>query len=352
MSVLLLTGCEEPVEEMVMPITISMPISDSFSSQLVPDRRVMGDPGTKEQFALPNYIYYFIAKEESEGVWKVSQIETATAGVSDWVKKRYLGPYDTEGDSVYQYTEELHLLLEKSKTERFNGRVYIVASAVELTFDKTLKSELKSGSSLDDLLNLKFTMNDGVKSNLQNIYSTPYNYNAYGAYYGSFYKEQNVPHLNLVLYHVAAKVDLMWNVADDMRIKADPSDAVRLTYMKVQNLYAGPCYVFKPMRNKLASKVSEGGYAIDNIVTATDEGRWWEGRYYFYAIPYVAEDETSDGKVYFPLQMVMRTNGSGDNYQPTLNMQIDTTAVFVPWLRANFNLTQPLEDKIETKFVD
>ena len=140
----------------------------------------------------------------------------------------------------------------------------------------------------------------------------------------------------------------MWNVADSMRIKPKPSEAVRLTYLGVQRLYNGQCYVFKPMRNKLSSKIEgENGYAIADIVTASDEGLWWEGRDYFYTIPY-----TVTGTPYFPLQMVMRTNGSPATYQLTLNMRIDTLAVFVPWLRANFNLKQPLGNTSETKTVD
>ena len=96
------------------------------------------------------------------------------------------------------------------------------------------------------------------------------------------------------------------------------------------------------------------GYKIEDIITPADEGKWWEGRSYFYTIPYVASDVTDGSKVYFPLQLLMRTNGSaGDGYRPTLNMKIDTAeAVFVPWLRANVNISAPFTDKAETKTVD
>ena len=313
--------------------------------------RAIGDPGTTELFALPNYIYYFVVNERSAGEWKVWYIKKVTASGSDWKKIRYIGPYATDSDSIFQYTKELILALPKP---RFNGRIYIIASAVDLTFSPTIGVD----SPESELLNMKFSIgsSDEVKNNLQNIYSTPYNYKGYGTeYYGSFFATQNVPHFNLLLYHVAAKVDLMWNVQEDMRIKANPAEAVRLTYLGAQHLFNSDAYCFKPMRNELPSKIEgENGYGIADIVTPSDEGLWWEGRDYFYTIPYVVTGGKVDGKSYFPLQMLMRTNGSDGpgGYQLTLNMQIDTSAVFVPWLRANFNLKQPLGNTIETKTVD
>ena len=172
-----------------------------------------------------------------------------------------------------------------------------------------------------------------------------------GDYYGSFNSSyQRVPHVNLLLYHIAAKVDIKWNVEESNRInKTDPTKGVRLTYMQVRNLFNSDAYCFKPMRNVSGSALTTGE-TIAIIDNSEDEGRWWEGRYYFYTIPYTI---TEGGKQYYPLQMTLKTNGStGTGYQPTLNLKIDTTAVFVPWLRANFNLTAPLTDKTETKTVD
>ena len=103
------------------------------------------------------------------------------------------------------------------------------------------------------------------------------------------------------------------------------------------------------MRTVSASALTTGE-SIVIIDNSGDEGRWWEGRYYFYTIPYTI---TVEEKQYYPLQMTLKTNGSTETgYQPTLNLQVDTTAKFVPWLRANFNLTAPLENKKETKTVD
>ena len=103
------------------------------------------------------------------------------------------------------------------------------------------------------------------------------------------------------------------------------------------------------MKNELAN-LPESGYDITDIVTERDEGLWWEGRTYFYTIPYYVAGEPN----YFPLQMVMCTNGVNKayGYQLTLKQPMDTSDVFVPWLRGNFILTQPLENKSETKTID
>ena len=87
-----------------------------------------------------------------------------------------------------------------------------------------------------------------------------------------------------------------------------------------------------------------------SIVTSSDEGLWWEGRSYFYTIPYTT---TKSGyESYFPLQMQMETNESGNIYTPTIYMQIDKSSPFVPWLRATFNIKKELEEVSETKTVN
>ena len=203
---------------------------------------------------------------------------------------------------------------------------------------------------MSDLETLMFAVSSTVQENMQHLYSTPYNYEVNDAYYGSFSSEtQIVPHLNLMLYHVAAKVDITWHVADTMRILANKAEAVRLTQMDVCNLFNDSSYCFKPMENSsgatpLAPAAGKGDTL--NIVSPTDEGLWWEGRSYFYTIPYTITGEPN----YFPLQLLMRTNDSeGSGYQLTLKQPIDTTGTFVPWIRGNIRLTQALSNTTDTK---
>ena len=204
--------------------------------------RVPGDPGTTEEFLLPNYVYIFVMKKEA-GKYVVWQQIEDTLTESDWEKKHYVGLLQTTGDSIYQYKEEINLLLEAT---RFDGRVYVIASAEPLTF----KTDLADITNETELLAEKFSMaTENMQRNVQHIYSTPYNYIVDGEYYGSFRSQQRVPHVNLMLYHVAAKVDINWTVPKDKRIKENQADAVRLTYMQAVNLFNGDAYCFKPMGN-------------------------------------------------------------------------------------------------------
>ena len=351
---LLWVGCEneemnEPKQEVSFPLSICLPAEET--SMLRPaggPRRVMGDPGTTEQFELPNYIYIFIMKQDKENPanWTLWDVVTRTSG--EWTKKRYVGSLPTTGDSIYEYKEQFELLLEAG--EKFNGRVYAIASSVALEFN-TSSLDKEHITSMSDLENLKFN-SATVQDKLQHIYSTPHNLLLGDTiYYGSFSEHPKVPHVNLMLYHVAAKVDINWNVADSVRIsKKDPSKAVRLTYMRAQNLFNGDAYCFKPMANTMASPLNPAAGAGDtiNIVSASDEGLWWEGRSYFYTIPYTTTGKTG----YFPLQMRMETNESKAYYRPTIYLQVDASSPFVPWLRATFNINAPLTAGTATKEVN
>lgn len=343
---LLLIGCRdtyEPQQHMSLPVYLSLPTNEMVNMQQAPIRKVIGDPGTTETFFFPNYVYFILLKKV-DNEWVIWRTLERTLTDDDWKATHYSGRLNTTGDSIYQYKEEIVMPMSKPK---FDGRIYAIASAEPLTFSQSISSI----TNLSQTLNLKFsTASSTIQHNLQHVYSTPYNYNVGGSYYGSFSGiRSTVPHVQLMLYHVASKVDIKWNVTADKRInKEDPSAAVRLTNMQARYLFNGNAYCFMPMRNTVPT-LPTAGYSINDIITPADEGLWWEGRTYFYTIPYTVESETR----YFPLQMLMRTNGtSGSGYQLTLKQPIDTTSVFVPWIRGNFVFNKPLDDKTETKTVE
>ena len=336
----LLASCRnETVEQTPMRLSLCLPVQEGIKPTT---RRVMGDPGTQEMFELPKYAYIFVMKQVGVN-WQVWKYEERTLADEDWVPTRYSGSWMSRGDSIYKYDQPIQFLLQNERPE---GRVYAVCSNKKLTFNTTAASI----SSLSDLLNLKFsTSPDSIQENLQNIYATPYNYtNTSGDYYCSFdCSTGRSASVDLLLYHIASKVDLKWNVEEDKRIdNVTPANGVRLTYMEARYLFNGDAYCFQPMRNTLPALPSSG-YARPNIVTPSDEGMWWEGRAYFYTIPYTVTGEPN----YFPLQLVMCTNDTPkeNGYKLTLKQPMDTTDVFVPWLRGNFNLTKPLENTTETK---
>ena len=351
-----LTGCEsdEPsaVRKMSFPISFCLPADDVYGAG-APSLRAFGDPGTTEQFALPQYLYIFIVKYKGTGEktepsnWTVWQTKTKsvedpelgatteaqkTAWDAKWEKKHYTGAYANVGDSIFQYTEEIILLLNGGS---FEGRVYAVASAVPLTLPP-----LTTGTStLADVLGMQFSFNGGaeydtnVRNNLQNIYSTPYNYPSSGAnYYGSFFATQNVPHLDLLLYHVAAKVDLMWNVKEDLRSK------VKVSYIAAEHLYDGPSYVFKPTENEVSAEVYASGYTKELLNEATPcPATQWNGRKYFYAIPYKNTDSPTK---HYPLQLRLQKGGdspTGSDYYSKI-VKTDIPEIWTSWIRGQISI--------------
>ncbi len=340
---------------MDIPFSIIMPAGLDFAPQRAPGaKRSLGDPGTTEQFQLPRYAYIFIMQQNGSDC-NIMDVWEETLASEDWHKERYSGIYQTEGDSIYRYTKTLRMLLEEKGVK---GRACAVASYKKLTFKKngTTVTNLKDRNVIanwNDVLELQIDISpDSIQENLQNIYSSPYNYilPSTGEYYGTF---DNIGHtvasLDLMLYHIAAKIDLKWSVAENKRINSeDPTQAVRLTYLEARNMLNTTSYAFRPMEN-VAAALPNTGYSIPNIVTPTDEGLWWEGRTCFYTIPFTVSGEPG----YFPVQLLMRTNGSnGTGYELTLNQAIDRTAPFVPWFRGNITLNNPLTDTQETKNSD
>ena len=335
-AALLWTGCEghsdiDSKQGNPFSLSICLPVEESFAPAGGGPLRVMGDPGTTERFELPSYVYIIIMKKAAgDPDWSLWEARRLTPSEGDWTKKRYVGLLQTTGDSIYEYNHEIDLTLPSN---RVDGRVYAIASAVELSFNCALTAgELNT---LDKVETLTFNSGaSGIQENLQHIYSTPYNYMPDGVrYYGSFEKEQKVPHVSLLLYHVAAKVDINWFVDEEKRSK---TNMLRLTKMDACNLFNGNAFCFKPMENSLPALPTTTDSV--HIVTRTDEGLWWEGRSYFYTIPYTTTGKTG----YYPLQMQMETNESGDIYKPTVYLEVNTTSPFVPWLRATFNINNPL----------
>ena len=321
--------------------------ADEITQRVCAPHRIVGDPGTREMFAFPKYAYIFVMKQESDNSWSVWKREERLLEEHEWEMTHYRGELNNPGDSVYRYKNNLSFLL---RSDAPVGHVYAICSNVRLTFN----TPFASVSTMSELMDLKFnTTPDSIQMELKNIYSTPYNYIKDGDYYCSFdCSSGRSSQVDMLLYHVAAKVDLKWNVVDSVRInKTDPAEGVRLTYMEARRLFNGYAYCFKPMKNMLSAMPGSGeGYDIEDIVIPTAEGLWWEGRSYFYTIPYFVSGDAD----YFPLQMLLGTNGTKESagYQLTLKQPMDTSAVFVPWLRGDFKLSQPLGTQTVTKTIE
>lgn len=362
-TALLMSSCDNEMKnqqpfELEVRLAVSAPIMPKSSAPMM---RVFGDPGTTETFDFPKYAYIYMVWSE-DGTAEKTHVEIFPKETLDpqlWSKAENELTYYTTGDPVYVYTQKFFKLLE-SKQRKW-GRLYVAVSYEDITPYVKGKTGDKATipESEDQVKEIAFLNNTSTRqAHVQDIYSTPYNYLVEGKYYGEIanfgYDESaasgsKVAYANLLLYHVAAKVDVMWNVAEDKR------GEMKLSYLAAENLYDGDCYLFKPNENAVDAAKYTSDYTKE--LATNNIGTQWNGRAYFYTIPYKNNAET---KV-FPLQLRMLKNGdspkipavlpsdeptdrgAADYYHLIQNTSMPANAVFTPWIRCQMSINKVLE---------
>ena len=250
------------LETVEMPISISIPaegfvsptdvgIGNEAVTPASATTRAPGDPGTYEQFHLPQYIYLFLCNESTNGAKSViyQKIEIPDNELTSSWEKTVSGT-----DSIYTYKGNVSINLPLNRSK---GKIYAAASykplhttnasssmpedkdSNHLSFNCERPSEFgdsnpreyinESKTYTDDtygtedaVKNIIFS-NITLRNNMQDVYSTPYNKtDNKGDYYGTITDyASNVPNINIVLYHVATKVDVQWSIDEDYQGTAD-----------------------------------------------------------------------------------------------------------------------------------
>ena len=295
--------------------TVQMPVSLYIPADVMETRALPGDPGNYEKFNQPEHLFlYLVFNKQSK-----TQIYTIERQLDQgWEKIEHIN-----GDSIYRYRGSLNIYMVQDEP-CLSARVYAAVSSTPLTLqvDRTSEATIK---------NATFTLTDENIQSLQDIYSTPYNLmetvNNVEQYYGTI-KDINSagPHVDLILYHVAAKVDFIWNVVDDKQ-----SD-IRLTDKITVNGLSRTGYLFRPNENG----IPQGTEIYSNDIPI-HIGNQWDGRAYFYAIPY------SNG-TYYPLTLNIKAkNKTGiENTKTDVQLNIlyqkSTTDPFTHWMRGNITI--------------
>ena len=248
------------LETVEMPISISIPaegfvnptdvgIGDEAVPPASATTRAPGDPGTYEQFHLPRYIYLFLCNESTNGTKSViyQKIEIPDNELTSSWEKTVSGT-----DSIYTYKGNVSINLPLNRRK---GKIYAAASYKPLHTTNVSSSEDKNSNHLsfncerpsefgdsnpreyinesktytdatygteDAVKNIIFS-NITLRNYMQDVYSTPYNKkDDKGVYYGTITDyASNVPNINIVLYHVATKVDVQWNIDEDYQGTSD-----------------------------------------------------------------------------------------------------------------------------------
>lgn len=277
------------LETVEMPISISIPaegfvsptdvgIGDDEPASTLAVTRAMGDPGTAETFDLPKYLYIYLVTTTTSGTTQVI-FKKQEVNLEDWKLSTSEGNTNNHfstKDGLYVYQGHLSINLPLNRKE---GRVYVVASNLDLDDSATEKNynlvtDVSLWSSYTEVENgVTFTNQADLRNNMQNLYSSPYNLkNIEGNYYGTIKDyASNVPHIDMVLYHVATKVDLQWTIDeqfqgteawvqkekkkngsdDTMRSTADKTskdyNKVFFSYIEARLLPKEELPIFKPM---------------------------------------------------------------------------------------------------------
>lgn len=318
-------GAEDGGRQVRMPIVLAIPANNAeltTGSMGAKATRAEGDPGTYEKFELPKYLYiYLINTSIDETKTKVLTPEGMDLKNNDgysldskkWAKTTTT---DNKKDSIYTYTDQIRIIIPE---DRKTGVVYAAMSTVPITV---------SGVDMDNpatVADATFTLDvaKGKESEaLKNLYSSPYNLNNANGYYGTVSDySSNSPYINMVLYHVASKLDVQWNV------DASVQDKVKLSKITLTKLSGGG-KLFKPLENTASSSTT---YA-DTITL--DAGSQWYGRKATYVIPV----KQSDGKYQFPMTLTNSVDNSVKT--ATATPPATTNTVFVPWIYGTVKVTK------------
>ncbi len=371
LALLLFTACSDDdgrgFETQRMPVRLSVMTDEG---KMV---RTPADPGDADEYILPRVAYIFVVAEYKEsGVTKTVVVtpgdDTANGKLAltgNWEPR--LGE-----EHIYDYQENIYVSLPRNLQA---ARVYAVVGTREVKFASTLDFDALTEA---ELINLKFEANGtGINATsernefLKNLYSSPYNLgtNDAGVYYADPIEEANratqyygrvleagtaVPHVSLVLYHVAARVDVKWNVAEDARWCAAAGAGNALTYLQVRDLQKTG-YVFRPTENV------KGGSTYHEVLhntTGTDVSSAWSGRKAVYTIQQYA---SADGGLttYFPFLLRMGVNGdaiadypaAGSVYEDgkvygrahQADQAFTPDAIFTSWIAVNLNINTYLK---------
>ena len=366
MAAAVVTSCSDDdslasrgLETVEMPISISIPaegfvnptdvgIGNEEPASALVTTRALGDPGTAETFDLPQYLYIYLVSTSSSNstqvIFKKQEVKP-----EDW-KLSTSGNHFSAKDGLYVYQGHLSINLPLNRKE---GRVYVVASNLDLDDSATDKkynlvtdvSSLKSHTDVED--KVTFTNQSSLRSNMQNLYSSPYNLkNDEGNYYGIIKDyASNVPHIDMVLYHVATKVDLQWTIDEqfqgtkpwkqEIKPKNDSDDTMRSTtetnsedynkvffsYIEARLLPKEQLPIFKPMNVINSISTFDASFLGKEVYTGNNDSQ--KRKEYYQVLP---EEEKSGmyygRKVIYVMPKFVESD-SGDYYDITLKILVN-----------------------------
>lgn len=331
--ILALTACAHDewndVPTRIVPIRLSVMTNEGKS------QRTPGDPGLKDEFALPSHAYIYVLTNNMPNENPAGNTTLVYAGGSSGRGHITLDPKKWVPDAVYpeiyRYSDDININMP---LDAKSGRVLAAVASQEIHG----LSDLPATPTVDDVSRMTYSVPDATADVqddfMKNLYSTPYNlvyeYDAttkqlVGSpldptlenrvdrlYYGTIHDAgEMVSYVDVILYHVAARLDVKWEVAEDLR------DNNAVTYFEVQNLPQSPCYLFRPTEN-VDDRVNPERTSYTTVQNRTlvntskadgnlDPSTYWQGRRVIYVPQHYRRK--ADGQNYYPFDVRLGRNG-------------------------------------------
>ena len=305
----MLTGTAQPVDRFNVRLRINhdWQLGNAVS-------RTTGDPGNEEKFEKPKFVYCVFCvggavQQIGEDNAYFKKIETPNE--TDW-KRSNDKVFDTYQVKVHNNTTNQDEYVDATLSFTVNDKtktknVYFVASRVELD-DIFNTTKITSETTEEQVQNLVYSIQNTSSSNsaldnsqtfLRDLYSTPWESQS------TFIGALKDPYQDVILYHVAAKVDLKWN-----------SSAMLSGNVSVNNVMSTNLSLFKPTNN---SSAESANYTVTNAI---DEETMFNGRQVFYLPQFNTYNVTVGGNVQ-----------DGSDGHPLVTFTPATTNGWTSWLR-------------------
>lgn len=302
LSLFLFTACdgghdEEGGSARVLPIHIRIKTTEG------PQQRVPGDPGEVEKFPLPNVAYIYVLANsavDGTGAWLLQMIDGAANNGKvtldgEWIQ-------DVNDPSIYHYGDALNISLWHMAQ---SAKVYVAVADREIP-------DIALPPSPEDIVSLTYDPSQAVDVNgvndvnefMKNLYATPYNKPVSAddaTYYGTVKDlHTNTPSVNVMLYHVAARLDLKWNVGEERR------ETFALGALSVSNL-PNKCFLFRPTENQPPE--DDDTYS-EVVVSSFSPTTAWSGRRAVYVPQVKVSNEVAE---FFPVTLSYTNAKNGKN---------------------------------------
>lgn len=240
--------------------TIKIKVNHDWQLGTTVSTRATGDPGIEDEFPYPANLYYILCVNGTvKAVNSKSVTEIEGIPENKWAR--------SADGAISTYAESITFNFDETEIEQ-SKNLYIVASNDDLS---DVFSSISASTTEESVRNTLYSVGGTDKQEfLKNLYSTPYKEGTVfiGALDKDYFKD-------IILYHVAAKVDIKWNTTTALT-----------DYISVNNVKASGLLLFRPTENPYAT----GNYTVAVPFT---EGTNYNGRQYFY-LPQFTNDCTYD----------------------------------------------------------